>query len=61
MRVDEKEGEDGSLFGDDEDEGKGEASDKEDKPEIALNPREGWTIQDYVKYMETGIPPPNST
>ena len=63
MRVDEEEGEDGSLFGDDEDGGEGadEGAGKEDKFETAPNPREGWTIQDYVKYMETGIPPTNST
>jgi len=60
MRVDEEEGEDGSLFGDDEDEGEGDKDDtmagkEDDKPETLPNPREGWTIQDYVKYMETGI------
>jgi len=60
MRVDEEEGEDGSLFGDDEDEGEGDKDDTmagkdEEKPETLPNPREGWTIQDYVKYMETGI------
>jgi hypothetical protein len=59
MRVDEEEGEDGSLFGDDEDEAEGDKDDtmagNEEKPETIPNPREGWTIQDYVKYMETGI------
>jgi len=62
MRVDEEEGEDGSLFGDDEDEAEGDKDDtmagkEEEKPEPETipNPREGWTIQDYVKYMETGI------
>jgi hypothetical protein len=55
MRVDEEEGEDG----DDEEEAKGDKDDtmagNEEKPETIPNPREGWTIQDYVKYMETGI------
>ena len=60
MRVDEEEGEDGSLFGDDEDEAEGEKDDmmagkEEEKAETIPNPREGWTIQDYVKYMEIGI------
>jgi hypothetical protein len=55
MRVDEEEGEDGSLFGDDEVEEGGAKAEK--SGEIAPNPREGWTIQDYVKFMETGIPP----
>ena len=69
MRVDqtEEEGEDGSLFGDDEETEGGDGV-KETKTEdtaggakeetSAPNPREGWTIQDYVKYMETGKPPP---
>ena len=72
MRVDEEEeGEDGSLFGDDEDDGEGGDKDEampdgmgKDKVEPvngAPNPREGWTIQDYVKFMETGTEPkPNS-
>lgn len=60
MRVDEEEGEDGSLFGDDEvdEQDKDETMAEGDKPEAVKelpNPREGWTIQDYVKHMETGI------
>jgi hypothetical protein len=53
MRVDEEEGEDGSLFGEEE----GGVKEEEKAEVMAPNPREGWTIQDYVKYMETGIPP----
>jgi hypothetical protein len=61
MRVDEEEGEDGSLFGDDEDEGgekeetMADAGAKAEPAAPISNPREGWTIQDYVKFMETGI------
>lgn len=56
MRVDveDEEGEDGSLFGDDEEE-EGEKAVPATVP--APNPREGWTIQDYVRYMEKGIAP----
>jgi hypothetical protein len=70
MRVDEEEeGEDGSLFGDDEDEDEDEGDQAKAEADVgakaqtgtetktAPNPREGWTIQDYVKFMETGIPP----
>lgn len=73
----EDEGEDGSLFGDDggdggDEEGEGikesksedpagGAKEQEDGAAPAPNPREGWTIQDYVKYMETGKPPPPQT
>lgn len=62
MRVDvEGEDDDGSLFGgDSDDEGdKGEnTSPKQEAKEPSKpNPREGWTIQDYVKYMESGTKP----
>lgn len=66
MRVDEEEGEDGSLFGDDDEDGS-EGGDKDEamagsetkaEPVKEIpNPREGWTIQDYIKYMETGTKP----
>jgi hypothetical protein len=63
MRVDEEEeGEDGSLFGDDDEDDNGggdgeEGKEEEGKVEVLPNPREGWTIQDYVRFMETGKPP----
>jgi hypothetical protein len=61
MRVDveDEEGEDGSLFGDDEEEEQGEKAVQAtiSIPVPAPNPREGWTIQDYVRYMEKGIAP----
>jgi hypothetical protein len=67
MRVDQtEEGEDGSLFGDDDDDDNDDGADEAAKVEEQAtiggaapgpNPREGWTIQDYVKYMETGISP----
>jgi hypothetical protein len=58
MRVDveDEEGEDGSLFGDDEEE-EGKKAVPAAIPVPAPNPREGWTIQDYVRYMEKGIAP----
>lgn len=70
MRVnEEEEGDDGSLFGGESDgedptAGKGKSGEEAGGPTTNQakelpqpNPREGWTIQDYVKYMESGIAP----
>jgi hypothetical protein len=62
--------EDDDLFGEDEDEpegsakgqgkeveGQGEGVDGNTAQTLAPNPREAWTIADYVRYMDTGSEP----
>lgn len=55
-----KEDED-DLFGDDEDDmeevGKPKETVDEGKKVAVPNPREGWRVADYVRYMDTGVGP----
>lgn len=49
------EDDDDDLFNDKED--MAEEKQNEDEPELAPNPRPGWTLADYVGYMDAGVRP----
>lgn len=56
------EGDDEDLFGDEDDEDQGDKRGKvkgqKEEEEVKLpNPREGWSIGDYVTFMDTGKEP----
>lgn len=64
MRVDAAEGEeDGEKKDEEDDDLFGEEGEMEEvkaaqaAKQLAPNPREGWKIADYMRYMDTGVPP----
>jgi hypothetical protein len=68
MRVDAAEGEeDGEKKDEEEDDLFGEEEETEEvkaaqaAKQLAPNPREGWKIADYMRYMDTGVSPDVST